>query len=156
MQGAGVGGEINVRVALGAVRSFGGGGEVVRVSVDGVVGGLLDEWNITERGLIEGSFSNGDRRTIAQIAIADLVNPDSLVEEEGTQFRLSERSGDVTYYDLLETGRARVHSGQLESSTVGLGEEFARMIETQSAYNLASLTLQTVNDLTRTAVDIKR
>ena len=156
VQGAGVGGEINVRVALGAVRSFGGGGEVVRVSVDGVVGGLLDEWNITERGLIEGSFSNGDRRTIAQIAIADLVNPDSLVEEEGTQFRLSERSGDVTYYDLLETGRARVHSGQLESSTVGLGEEFARMIETQSAYNLASLTLQTVNDLTRTAVDIKR
>ena len=39
---------------------------------------------------------------------------------------------------------------------MGLGEEFARMIETQSAYNLASLTLQTVNDLTRTAVDIKR
>ena len=156
LQGAGVGGGIDLRVAMGAVRSHGGGGEVVRVSVDGVARGLLDEWRITERGLIEGSFSNGDRLAIAQLAIADLVNPDSLEAETGTQFRLSENSGDVTYYDLLETGRARVYSGQLESSTVGLGEEFARMIETQSAYNLASLTLQTVNDLTRTALDIKR
>ena len=119
-------------------------------------GGLLDEWSINDRGVIEGSFSNGDRLAFAQIAIADLVNSDSLEAEEGTRFRLTEQSGDVTYYDLLETRRARVFSGQLESSTVGLGEEFARMIETQSAYNLASLTLQTVNDLTRTAVDIKR
>ena len=156
VQGAGAAGEINVRVDVGSVRSYGGGGEVVRVFADGVAGGLLDEWSISDRGLIEGSFSNGDRLAFAQIAIADLVNPDSLIAEEGTQFRLSERSGDVTYYDLLETRRARVYSGQLESSTVGLGEEFARMIETQSAYNLASLTLQTVNDLTRTAVDVKR
>ena len=156
LQGEGLGGGINVRVDLAAVRSYGGGGQVVSASVDGVVGGLLDEWSISEHGLIEGSFSNGDRRAIAQIAIADLVNPDSFNAEDGTRFRPTEGSGDVTYYDLLETRRARVFSGQLESSTVTLGEEFARMIETQSAYNLASLTLQTVNDLTRTAVDVKR
>ena len=156
VQGAGAGGGIDVRIDVGSLRSYGGGGEVVRVSVDGVAGGALDEWSITDRGLIEGSFSNGDRLAIAQVAIADLVNPDSFEAEEGTRFRLSEESGAVTYYDLLESRRARVYSGQLEASTVTLSEEFSRMIETQSAYNLASLTLQTVNDLTRTAVDVKR
>ena len=39
LQGAGAGGGIDVRVALGALRSYGGGGEVFRVSVDGVAGG---------------------------------------------------------------------------------------------------------------------
>ena len=156
LRGAGVGGGIDVRVDLSAVRSYGGGGEVVRVSVDGVAAGLLDDWAITDRGLLEGYFSNGDRLAIAQIAVADLVNPDSFIAEDGTRFRLSEASGAVTYYDLLETRRARIYSGQLESSTVALGEEFARMIETQSAYNLASLTLQTVNELMRTAIGVKR
>ena len=156
LQGAGSGGGIDVQVNLAAARSYGGGGELLNYEENGVVGGLIEDYFIDQRGLVQGIFSNGQRRALAQIAVADLVNPDSFVALEGTRFRASEDSGDVSYYDLLESRRASINSGQLESSTVDISDEFARMIETQNAYNLASLTLQTANELTSTAVGVKR
>ena len=156
LQGAGLGGGIDVRVNLAETRSYGGGGELLGYQENGVVGGLIENYFIDEHGLVQGVFSNGQQRALAQVAVADLVNPDSFVALEGTRYRAGENSGDVSYYDLLESRRASISSGQLESSTVDISEEFARLIETQNAYNLASLTLQTANELTSTALGVKR
>ena len=156
LQGAGVGGGIDVRVNLAEARSYGGGGELLGYQENGVIGGLIENYFIDEHGLVQGVFSNGQQRALAQVAIADLVNPDSFVALEGTRYRAGENSGDVSYYDLLESRRASINSGQLEASTVDIADEFARLIETQNAYNLASLTLQTANELTSTTIGIKR
>ncbi len=156
LQGAGSGGGIDVQVNLATARSYGGGGELLAYEENGVAGGLIEDYFIDERGLVQGVFSNGQQRALAQVALADLVNPDSFVQLEGNRYRASEDSADVSYYDLLESRRASISSGQLEASTVDIADEFARMIETQNAYNLASLTLQTANELTRTALGVKR
>ena len=156
LRGAGVAGGIDVNVDFSGVRSYGGGGQFLGYDTNGVSrGGILD-YSIDRHGLLQGIFSNGEERALAQVAVADLVNPDSFIATADNGYRVSPTSGAVNYYDLLESNRARIREGQLESSTVDIAEEFSRLIETQSAYNLASLSLQTANELTQTAIGVKR
>ena len=156
LRGAGVAGGIDVNVDFSGVRSYGGNGQFLGYDTNGVSrGGILD-YSIDGHGLVQGIFSNGEERALAQVAVADLVNPDSFIATADNGYRVSPTSGAVNYYDLLESNRARIREGQLESSTVDIAEEFSRLIETQSAYNLASLSLQTANELTQTAIGVKR
>ena len=46
--------------------------------------------------------------------------------------------------------------GLVEAPNVDLGEELVKMIETQRAYSSAATTLRTVEELLKTATDLKR
>ena len=125
------------------------------VSNNGFLEGNLDNSVIQSDGVVLGTFTNGQTRPVAKIPIADLVNPESLVQATDTHFALGAGSGNVTLFEVDRTGRATIISAALENSTTDIANEFTKLILTQQAYNSAARTLKTVDDLLETATNLK-
>lgn len=123
---------------------------------DGFEEGNLIATRFNERGVLEGIFGNGQTRNLGKLAIGDVVNPELLSPVTDTHFKLSGLNGELQIFEADLNGRAQITTGALEGSTVDLGEELVKMIETQRAYSSAATTLRTVEDLLKTATDLKR
>lgn len=125
------------------------------VSNNGFLEGNLDNTVIQPSGVVLGTFTNGQTRPVAKIPIADLVNPESLVQATDTHFAIGAQSGEVSLFELDLTGRATIVTAALENSTTDIAAEFTKLIMTQQAYNSAARTLKTVDELLETATNIK-
>lgn len=125
------------------------------VSNNGFLEGNLDNTVIQSSGVVLGTFTNGQTRPVAKIPIADLVNPESLVQADDTHFFIGSQSGPITLFEVDRTGRATIISAALENSTTDIANEFTKLIMTQQAYNSAARTLKTVDELLETATNIK-
>ncbi|MEQ9488143.1 MAG: flagellar hook-basal body complex protein [Alphaproteobacteria bacterium] len=124
-------------------------------SNNGFLEGNLDNTIIQSSGVVLGTFTNGQTRPVAKIPIADLVNPESLVQATDTHFSIGANSGEITLFEVDQTDRATIISSALENSTTDIATEFTKLIMTQQAYNSAARTLKTVDDLLETATNLK-
>jgi len=68
----------------------------------------------------------------------------------------SEASGDATTGTPGEDGYGTIAQGFLEMSNVNVAEEMVNMIVSQRAYEMNSKTIQTADDMLRTAASLKR
>ena len=143
-------------VDLSDMRSFAPEFILTETGSNGFEEGQLVSTRFNQRGVLEGVFSNGQTRNLAKLAIGDVVNPELLLPVTDTHFILSGLNGDLQIFEADINGRAQIVSGSLEGSTVDLGEELVKMIETQRAYSSAATTLRTVEELLKTATDLKR
>ena len=128
-------------------------------SQNGYPVGTLQSYEITNRGIINGIFSNGRNSVIAQIPLVDVANRnvlDSVSSGSGPKYRLSEQNMELQIYDLNEILHAQYNSGSLESSTIELSTAFTDMIETQHSYSLNNNSLQILNDMAELAANLKR
>lgn len=150
------GGSIATTVDISDMRSFAPEFVLTEAGSNGFEEGDLVASRFNQRGELEGIFSNGQTRNLAKLAIGDVVNPELLAPVTDTHFILSGLNGDLQIFEADINGRAQIVTGALEGSTVDLGEELVRMIETQRAYSSAATTLRTVEELLKTATDLKR
>ena len=101
---------------------------------------------------MNGSFGlKGEVVAIAKIAIAGFVAPENLAQYNTTLFEATGEVGNEFY--LEPTGLILPES--LETSTVNLEEEFARMITIQRAYSLNSQSLTVNDEMLSLLVDLK-
>lgn len=138
------------------LRSFAPQFVLTETGSNGFEEGDLVSTRFNQRGELEGVFSNGQSRLLAKLAIGDVVNPELLLPVTDTHFMLSGLNGDLQIFEASVNGRAQIFTGALEGSTVDIGEELVKMIETQRAYSSAATTLRTVEELLKTATDLKR
>ena len=85
--------------------------------------------------------SNDNELAIAKLAISGFVSPENLSPYNTTLFEANGEVGNEYYVDT----QGLIVPEAVESSTVNLEEEFARMITVQRAYSLNAQSL-TVND----------
>ncbi len=72
-----------------------------------------------------------------------------------THFKLGANSGTLQLVDLANTSRVTFSANSLEQSTTDLALEFSTMIMTQRAYSSAATSLKTVDEMVRTATELK-
>lgn len=123
---------------------------------DGYGTGNLIEVSIDEFGLIEGTFSNGTARAIAQILFVDFANPGGLLDLTDSVYTTSANSGDPVWGLPNTQSSSKLRPGALESSNVDLAGEFTNMITTQRGYQANSRIITVSDSMLEELVNLKR
>ena len=116
----------------------------------------MTSYSIGSDGKISAIFSDGIRRDLAQIAVADFVNPQGLDKTGESTYRASANSGAADLGVAGEEGRGNVKSGSLEMSNVDLAAEFTNLILAQRGFQASSRVITTSDQVLEELVNIKR
>lgn len=119
--------------------------------------GNLSGFTIGADGIVTGKYTNGDTRSLGQIAVANFANPEGLEKTGNNLFQATPNSGDFDGVgdDITSTGGA-LTSGVLEMSNVDLSKEFTNMIVTQRGYQANSKIITVSDELLQELVNLKR
>ena len=123
---------------------------------DGFTTGTLTGLAVSDKGVIEGLFNNGQSDDLYQVTLADFLAPSGLTRQGSNLFAESEASGQGVL-GLARTGGFGAIVGQsLELSNVDLAEQFITMIQTQQAFQASSRIITTIDDLLTESVNLVR
>lgn len=135
---------------------FASNNSMLATEQDGYASGSLQNFSIDQFGCVNGVFSNGVIKKVAQIALANFSNPSGLTKSQGSFFTESNNSG-VAYIGTSGTGgRGRLISGNLETSNVDLSREFTDLITTQRGYQANARLITASDELLQELINIKR
>lgn len=126
------------------------------VGQDGYGAGEIAGVQIDDEGNIVGTFTNGQTRTLGQVAVANFAAPDQLSRIGGNLFAVTGDSGEPNLGVAGTGGRGHIVAGALEQSNVDLAGEFVRMIIAQRSFQANSKTMQTADQLLAELIQIKR
>ncbi|QZY56755.1 flagellar hook protein FlgE [Crassaminicella profunda] len=124
--------------------------------VKGYKQGALSEYAINENGEITGVFSNGKRRVLGRIAIANFKNPAGLQKTQSNMYVETRNSGKGVPGKPGTNGFAQLNPGNLEMANVDLGREFTQMITTQRGFQANSKVITTTDEMLQELVNLKR
>lgn len=114
---------------------------------DGFKIGTLNGFSVGPDGTITGSFSNGQVRTLGQVALANFDNPGGLVDIGGNQYRAGANSGLPVIVGPLQLGAGSIRAGALEASNVDISEEFINLIIASTGFSSSSRVISASNQL---------
>lgn len=114
------------------------------------------EINVGRDGLITVKDIDGAQVEVGQIEIVTFPNPGGLSAQGENVYAESDSSGAAIAGVPGEEGRGELLSGKLEIANVKAVEEVVRLIEAQRAYDMNSKSIQTADEMLRTANDLKR
>jgi flagellar hook protein FlgE len=122
---------------------------------DGIAKGEFVSYEILPDGRINARYTNGAIRSLFKIPVATFQNPAGLVEESGTMYRISDKSGEPTLNQVGEQG-IQITAGAVEMANFDLSDGFTQMIVTQRAYNTAAQVVRTVDEMNQVVTSLKR
>jgi flagellar hook protein FlgE len=122
---------------------------------DGFATGRLSGIDISDTGVITSRFTNGQSRTLGQVAIATFNN------EQGLR-----QLGDTAWAETFDSGAPLVgapgagaggliQSGALEGSNVDLTKELVGMITAQRNFQANAQVITTADAITQTIINIR-
>jgi len=114
---------------------------------DGFPAGTLDSFSVGTDGTITGAFSNGQTRTLGQVAVATFTNQEGLVDEGGNNYQASAGSGNAQIGAPTEFGAGAIRGSSLEQSNVDLSTEFTNMIVASTGFSANSKVITTADQL---------
>lgn len=141
---------------VGRITQVAAAGSAAAINQSGAASGQLVGLSVGQDGIVTGSYSNGQVRPIAQVAIAAFNNPEGLERVTGTMFRASINSGLAQFGTASTGGRGLVAPGTLEMSNVDLAEEFTNLIRTQRGFQANSRVITTSDEMLQEIVNLKR
>ncbi len=121
---------------------------------DGSGKGDLMTLSVSEDGVISGSYTNGQVKNIARLAVATFKDKEILVRKGDNLYLPSQQ----TFTPIIVPGGviSKVRSGMLELSNVDISQEFINLITAQRAYQANAKTITTSDQVLQTTMDIKR
>jgi len=125
----------------------------IAIKQNGYSLGVLQNINIDDQGIINGIYSNGVTKALAQIAMANFTNESGLTKEGGSLFAANPSSGDPIISWAGQNTSTLIKSGYLESSNVDLTDEFAKMILAQRALQANAKVVSTADEILSTIID---
>lgn len=126
------------------------------VSIDGNSSGALNSYSIAANGEVIGVYTNGEKKTLSTIMLADFDNPAGLIKMGSNLFGETNNSG-VPKYGSPGTGSiGSLAPGALEMSNVDLAQEFTDMITTQRGFQANSKIITTTDEMLQELVNLKR
>jgi len=141
---------------LAGVTQFAAASSATFIGQDGFGSGQLASVRIDPQGFISGIFTNGQTRTLGQVAVAGFSAPDQLERVGGNLLQQTQQSGQPVVGAPGSGGRASVISGSLEQSNVDLAQQFVRMIAAQRSFEANSKTITTADQLLTELINLRR
>lgn len=141
---------------LDGTTQFGSQSAVVQLTQDGYAAGSLQAFSVDGNGIINGRFSNGQLRALAQVVLARFPDPLGLTRTGNNTFAQSGKSGQPVTGVPENAGLGKLKSNTLELSNVDLGESFIDMIAAQRGFQANSRVITTSDEILQELVNLKR
>jgi flagellar hook protein FlgE len=124
--------------------------------MNGNTAGTINDFTISANGEVVGIFTNGERKVLSRIGLADFDNPSGLLKVGGNLFIDTPNSGTPKYGAPSEGSFGDLNPGALEMSNVDLSQEFTDMITTQRGFQANSRIITTTDEMLQELVNLKR
>ena len=126
------------------------------ISKDGSPVGNLTSVEVDRNGFISANFDTGITRTVYQIPLLDMPNPNGLISEDSQTYRPSNESGSLFLWDAGDGATGDIVNFALEESATDVAAELTSLIQTQRAYSSNAKVIQTVDEMLQETTNIKR
>ena len=118
---------------------------------DGFAAGELQSVEVSDKGRIVGSYSNGRSIDLAEVTLANFNGPDYLKRIDGGAFEVTDGSGPALY-----GASGKIIGSALEGSNTDIADEFTKLIVTQQAYSANTRIVTTTNEMVQDLLNILR
>jgi flagellar hook protein FlgE len=127
---------------------------VASATQDGYGSGSYQDFSVDGNGVVQANFSNGQKQTVGQIAVATVANMQGLQATNNTAYLATPASGPVVIGTPGTAGRGTIEDKALESSNVDVSTEFSALIVAQRAFEANSKTVTTFDQATQEAINM--
>jgi len=124
------------------------------VSQNGYTTGSLTGVNISSSGVVQANFTNGQSKTLGQVALANFADPQGLQQEGNTQWQQSYESGAAVHGVAGGSGFGSIQSGALESSNVDMTAQLVNMITAERAFQANAQMISATDQVTQSIINI--
>ncbi len=134
---------------------FGADFGVTAMSQDGFTSGRLVGFDISDDGLIQGRYTNGQSNTLGQVVLANFANPQGLRPTGDNLWEETSSSGSPVLGTPQTGSLGSLQSAAVEDSNVDLTQELVAMITAQRVYQANAQTIKTMDQTLQTLVNLK-
>ncbi|MCC7320032.1 MAG: flagellar hook-basal body complex protein [Rubellimicrobium sp.] len=128
----------------------------VEISRNGSVAGTMTGIEVDENGFVHAVFDTGQLRTLYQVPLVDVPNPNGLQAMDGQTYAVTRSSGNFYLWDAGDGPTGPVIPYAREESTTDIAAELTSLITTQRAYSSNAKVIQTVDEMLQETANIKR
>ncbi len=126
------------------------------ITKDGSPVGNLTGVEVDGQGYITATYDTGFIRTIYQLPLVDVPNPNGLISMSDQAYQVSPQSGSFFLWDAGDGPTGEVVGFAREGSTTDVAGELTNLIQTQRAYSSNAKVIQTVDEMLQETTNIKR
>ncbi len=119
---------------------------------DGVQAAAVTGVSLENGGALVASFSDGSKSTVAQLALASVQNPDSLIALANNQYTVGAGTATPSVGASGSGSRGSIVAGSLESSNVDMATELTNLIVYQRAYQADSKAITSIDQMQQTLI----
>jgi flagellar hook protein FlgE len=139
----------------GSLTQYAGTSALYNMTQNGTAQGQLTGLTSANSGIITASYSNGETRSLYQIALADFQNYDGLNKAGNNLYTDTPAVTGGPILGVAGVGRfGTMASGSLEASNVDMAKEMANMILAQRAYESCARVFTTESEMLKTVVNM--
>ncbi len=128
----------------------------VSIDKNGSPVGNLTSVEVDPNGYVNAIYDIGFTRTIYQIPLVDVPNPNGLISLNNQAYQVSPESGSFFLWDAGDGPTGEVVGFSREESSTDVAHELTQLIQTQRAYSSNAKVIQTVDQMLQETTNIKR
>ena len=137
------------------VSEYAGQSIATSLTQDGNGSGTVSHASIADGGYVQLTYSDGTTENVADVAIANFKNPDSLIAVGGNSFQVSGHSSTPLIQAAVNSS-SKVLGGSLESSTVDIATEFTNLMVYQRSYQANAKVITSADQLNQDTINLIR
>ncbi len=145
---------MSVTFNFGKSTQFGDAFGVDSVTQNGYTTGSLTGINISSSGVVQANFTNGQSKTLGQVALANFANPQGLQQEGNNEWQQSFDSGAAVNGVAGGSGFGAIQSGSLESSNVDITTQLVNMITAERSFQANAQMISATDQVTQSIINI--
>ncbi len=146
---------MDLSLALDRSTQFGDNFSLSELTQNGYATGRLTGIEITQEGIVQARYTNGQATPLGQLALANFPNPQGLQQLGESTWGESFEAGQVLRGPGGSTDFGLVQAGALEASNVDLTEQLVNMITAQRNFQANAQMISTADQITQTVINIR-
>lgn len=146
---------ITLTVDLNKTTQYGNTFSVNSLTQDGYATGRLSGIEVTQDGVVQARFTNGQATPLGQVAMANFANPQGLQQLGDTSWGETYASGPVIRGTANASNFGLIQSGALEGSNVDITKQLVNMITAQRSFQANAQMISTTDQITQTIINIR-
>jgi flagellar hook protein FlgE len=123
---------------------------------DGSPSAKLSSVSIGDGGIILAHYSDGQQIAMGQLAMANFVNPDSLLAVGNNNYVVTGATSNASIGVPGSGGRGQILGGNLESSTVDIATEFTNLMVYQRSYEANAKVVTSSDQINQDTINLIR
>lgn len=147
-------GAINIAFDLSNSSQYAGDFAVTDLTQDGYTTGYTVGISVSDDGIVQQNYSNGETKNIGQVILASFTNEQGLLSIGDNQWRETRDSGPAKVGIANTSNLGGILGSQIEESNVDLTNELVNLIVFQRNYQANAKSITTQDTLIQTIINM--